>query len=571
MHDDPTRPWLAHYPAGIDWHAPLPEVAVTDLLDDAVRRWPKRPALEFMGRVIDYADFGALVDAFAAGLQRLGVGPGDHVGLYLPNTPHYPVAFFGALRAGATVVNYSPLDAERVLADKIADSRTDVLVTLDLATTLPQALRLLDTTRLRQLVIGAMADFSAAPDAVRAGLRQAGQLAAWTADARRVEFLGLLQHAAEPLRHPPADPRQALAVLQYTGGTTGRPKGAMLTHANLSAVAEQYFLTSQGTPPALTEGAERMLVVLPLFHIYALSVCLLFGVRSGAHLVLHPRFDPDAVIDDLQAKRISIFPGVPTMYIAVLQHPRAAEVDLRALKFCGSGGAPLPLEVAESFRALTGCPLNEGWGMTETAPGGTFTPLRGLRKPGSCGMPVPGLTVSIRALDDPARALPAGEAGELCVRGPNVMQGYWNAQQANADAFTPDGYFRSGDVARMDEDGCVYIVDRTKDMLLCGGFNVYPRVIEEAIYEHPAVAEVCVIGMPDAYRGQAPKAFVALKPGAPALTLDALRAFLAGRIGKHEMVAALELRDSLPKTAVGKLSKKELIEQERAAAGGGTR
>ncbi len=571
MHEDPARPWLAHYPAGIDWSAPLPQAPVTDLLDSAVRRWPALPALEFMGRVIDYAAFGELVDAFAAGLQRLGVGPGVHVGLYLPNTPHYAVAFFGVLRAGGTVVNYSPLDAERVLADKIDDSRTDVLVTLDLASLLPQALRLLDSTRLRELVIGNLADFSAAPGPVRAKLQQAGQLAAWQAGAGRNDFLGLLRHGEAPLRHPPGDPRATLAVLQYTGGTTGRPKGAMLSHANLSAVAEQYYLTTQGTPPALAEGAERMLVVLPLFHIYALSVCLLLGVRLGAHLVLHARFDPDAVIADLQDKRISIFPGVPTMYIAVLQHPRAAELDLRALKFCGSGGAPLPLEVAERFRQLTGCPLNEGWGMTETAPGGTFTPLHGLRKPGSCGMPVPGLTVSIRALDDPARALPPGEAGELCVRGPNVMQGYWNAPRANAEAFTPDGYFRSGDVARMDDDGCLYIVDRTKDMLLCGGFNVYPRIIEEAIYQHPAVAEACVIGVPDAYRGQAPKAFVALKPGAAPLSLDQLRAFLADRVGKHEMVAALELRDSLPKTAVGKLSKRELIEQERAAAAAGSR
>ncbi len=571
MHEDPARPWLAHYPAGIDWNAPLPQAPLTDLLDSAVRRWPALPALEFMGRVIDYADFGERVDACAAGLQRLGVGPGVHVGLYLPNTPHYAVAFFGVLRAGGTVVNYSPLDAGRVLADKIDDSRTDVLITLDLASLLPQALRLLDASRLRHLVIGNLADFSAAPAAVRARLQQAGQLTAWQADARRHDFLGLLRHGDAPLRHPPGDPRSRLAVLQYTGGTTGRPKGAMLTHANLSAVAEQYYLTSQGTPPALAEGAERMLVVLPLFHIYALSVCLLLGVRLGAHLVLHPRFDADAVVGDLQDKRISIFPGVPTMYIAVLQHPRAAELDLRALKFCGSGGAPLPLEVAERFRQLTGCPLNEGWGMTETAPGGTFTPLHGLRRPGSCGMPVPGLTASIRALDDPARALPPGEVGELCVSGPNVMQGYWNAPRANAEAFTPDGFFRSGDVARMDENGCLYIVDRTKDMLLCGGFNVYPRIIEEAIYEHPAVAEACVIGVPDAYRGQAPKAFVALKPGAPPLSLDELREFLAERVGKHELPAALELRDSLPKTAVGKLSKRDLIEQERTAAAAGSR
>ena len=560
-----SHPWLARYPAGMDWHAPLPASPVADLLDAAVERWPALPALEFMGRVIDYATFGRLVEDFAAGLQRLGVGPGVHVGLYLPNTPHYAIAFFGVMRSGGTVVNYSPLDAERVLAHKIDDSRTDVLVTLDLATLLPQMQRLLGATRLRHLVIGTMGDFGGAPAAIREGLNRAGQLADWTEDARQHAFLGLLENNRPLVRHTLGSPSDCLAVLQYTGGTTGLPKGAMLMHANLTAVTEQLFLTTQGDPPVLREGQERMLVVLPLFHIYALSVCLLLGVRLGAHLVLHPRFELDAAISDLQGKRISIFPGVPTMYTAVIQHPRVEELNLRSLRFCGSGGAPLPLEVAERFHQLTGCFLNEGWGMTETSPGGTFTPVNGLRKPGSCGMPVPGLVVSVRALDDPEREVALGEPGELCVKGPNVMAGYWNAPAASAAAFTRDGFFRSGDVARMDEDGCLFIVDRTKDMLLCGGYNVYPRIIEEAIYEHPSVAEVCVIGIADPYRGQAPKAFVALKAGAAPLTLDELRRFLSGRIGKHEMVAALELRDSLPKTPVGKLSKKDLIEQQRAA------
>ncbi len=354
-------------------------------------------------------------------------------------------------------------------------------------------------------------------------------------------------------------------MLQYTGGTTGLAKGAMLTHANLSAAAEQFYITTQGTPPLLTEGQERILVVLPLFHIYALSVCLLLGVRLGAQLVLHARFDLDAVMADLQDKRISVFPGVPTMYTAVAHHAKASQMDLRSLKFCGSGGAPLPAEVAQRFFALTGCKLNEGWGMTETSPAGTFTPVHGLRKAGSCGMPVPGVTLSLRALDDPAKEVAVGEPGELCIKGPNVMQGYWNAPEANQSAFTADGFFRSGDVARMDADGCFTIVDRTKDMLLCGGYNVYPRVIEEALHEHPSVFEACVIGIPDEYRGQSPKAFVALKPGAAPFTLEELKAFLGQRLGKHEMVQALEIRDSLPKTAVGKLSKKELIDEEAAA------
>jgi long-chain acyl-CoA synthetase len=559
-----NTPWTRNYPAGMAWDAELPLMPVPALLHEAVARWPDKPALEFMGQVISYREFGHQVERLAAGLQQQGVRPGVHVGLYLPNTPHYAMAFFAVLEAGGTVVNYSPLDAERMLVHKVEDSRTDMIFTLDLAALYPQMGRLLGLTRLKRLVVGSIGDFGAAPEATLAHLRQAGQLAEVPADARHVSFQQLLDNAAPLQRQPIADLKEAIAVLQYTGGTTGLPKGAMLTHANLSAAAAQFFITTQGTPPLLGEGQERMLVALPLFHIYALSVCLLLGVRLGAHLVLHTRFDLDAVMHDLQAKRISVLPGVPTMYTAIAQHPKASQMDLRSLKFCGSGGAPLPAEVAQRFFDLTGCHLNEGWGMTETSPTGTFTPVHGLRKAGSCGMPIPGITISLRALDDASREVPVGEPGELCIAGPNVMKGYWDAPEANASAFTADGLFRSGDIARMDEDGCFYIVDRSKDMLLCGGYNVYPRILEEAIYEHPSVGEVCVIGIPDDYRGQSPKAFVALKPGAAPFTIDELKAFLADRLGKHEMVQALEIRAELPKTPVGKLSKKALVDEEAA-------
>ena len=289
---------------------------------------------------------------------------------------------------------------------------------------------------------------------------------------------------------------------------------------------------------------------------------LLKGSLLGALMVLHARFDLDAAIKDLIDKKITLFCGVPTMYMAMASHPRVLAGELRSLQFCGSGGAPLPVEVANRFFELTGAQLCEGWGMTETSPTGTFTPARGMRKAGSCGMPIPNIELKFESLSEPGKEAAPGEPGELCIRGPNVMRGYWKNPEATAKSMTPDGFFRSGDVARMDEDGFVFIVDRTKDMLLCGGFNVYPRVIEEAIYEHPSVEEVCVIGIPDAYRGQSPKAFVKLKKGAETLTLDALKEFLKTRIGKHEMVAALELRADLPKSPVGKLLKRELIDEE---------
>ncbi|MEP7295869.1 MAG: long-chain fatty acid--CoA ligase [Burkholderiales bacterium] len=565
------HPWIKSYPEGVRWDAELPLMPVQQLLDDAVRRWPENPAIEFMGRTLTYRELGDLVNRAAKGFQDLGVGPGVHVGLFMPNTPHYPIAFFGVLKAGGIVVNYSPLDAERVLAHKIEDSETDLLVTLDLAALYPQMGRMLGTTRLKKLIVGNLADFAAQPAAVRAHLHGAGQLAPVTLDERNVSFEQLLATDGQYQAHALGDLTQAIVVLQYTGGTTGLPKGAMLTHANLTAACAQYLQTSQGTPLVLTEGVERALVVLPLFHIYALTVNLLYGIRLGALLVLHPRFDLDATINDLITKKITLFCGVPTMYMAMASHPRVKAGELRSLQFCGSGGAPLPVEVAQRFFDLTGAQLCEGWGMTETSPTGTFTPAHGMRKAGSCGMPIPNIELKFESLTEPGKEAAPGEPGELCIRGPNVMKGYWKNPEATAKSMTQDGFFRSGDVARMDEDGFVFIVDRTKDMLLCGGYNVYPRVIEEAIYEHPSVEEVCVIGIPDEYRGQSPKAFIKLKKDAPALTLDELKAFLKDRIGKHEMVQAMELRAELPKTAVGKLSKKELVDEEerkRAATTG---
>jgi len=556
------HPWIKSYPKGVRWDAELPLMPVQQLLDDAVKRWPDKPAIEFMGRTLTYREFGALADKAAKGFQQLGVGPGVHVGLYLPNTPHYPIAFFGVLKAGGTVVNYSPLDAERVLAHKVEDSETDFLVTLDMTVLYPQMARLLGASRLKKLIVGNLSDYAAHPAAVRAHLQGAGQLASVPIDDRHLSFEQLVANDGRYEPHALGDLKQAIAALQYTGGTTGLPKGAMLTHANLSAACAQYMEISQGDPRVLTEGVERALVVLPLFHIYALTVNLLFGVRLGALLVLHARFDLDAAINDLVDKKITIFAGVPTMYMAMAAHPKVQAGGLRSLQFCGSGGAPLPVEVAQRFYDLTGAQLCEGWGMTETSPTGTFTPAYGMRKAGSCGMPIPNIELKFESLTEPGKDAPPGEPGELCIRGPNVMKGYWKNPDATAKSMTPDGYFRSGDVARMDEDGFVFIVDRTKDMLLCGGYNVYPRVIEEAIYEHPSVEEVCVIGIPDEYRGQSPKAFLKLKKNAAPVTLDELKAFLKSRIGKHEMIAEMEVRAELPKSPVGKLLKKDLVDEE---------
>ena len=352
-----------------------------------------------------------------------------------------------------------------------------------------------------------------------------------------------------------------IALLQYTGGTTGKPKGAMLTHGNLSAACTIYKLWSD--PQRMSApGEDKVICVLPLFHIYALTAVMLRSLAEGNELLLRVRFDVATTLNDIEVKRATVFPGVPTMWIALANTPDIDKRDFSSLRYAASGGAALPVDVADRFQKLTGQRLGGGWGMTETSPAGTAMPREWSGKAGSVGLPLPGIVMDIVALDDPRRRLKPGEKGEIRIKGPNVTKGYWNAPEETAAAFV-DGYLLTGDIGYMDEDGYFYLVDRKKDMIISGGFNVYPRTIEEAIYEHPAVAEVIVIGVPDGYRGEAAKAFVQLKADAKPFTLDELRVFLADKIGRHEMPAHLEFRDALPKTAVGKLSKKELVEEER--------
>ena len=562
-----ARPWVKSYPPGVRWDAPIEVSSVQQILETAAARFPDRPALQFMDRRIAYAELNALADRAAAGFQKLGVGPGVHVGMFLPNTPHYVIAFFGVLKAGGTVVNYSPLDALSALEFKIGDSDADILVTVDLASLYPQAEALLAKTRLRALVVADFSEYAAAPGPVKAVMTSQGMLAEVRPDARRVAFRDLLDNDGRYTAHAVADPTDAVAVLAYTGGTTGAPKGAMLTHANLTAACSLYREVMSHGDDAMREGEERFLCVLPLFHIFSLTVVMLLGFRMGAELVIHPRFDPAAAARDIGLKKITVYLGVPTMHTAILALPDVGRMDFSSLRLCGSGGAPLPVALKERWDTVVGCPIVEGWGMTETSPIGTFTPRDAPVRPGSCGLPYPGTEMKLVDVADPARAVGIGERGEICVKGPNLMKGYWKKPEATAAAMTPDGYFRTGDVATIDADGYVAIVDRTKDMLLVGGFNVYPRNIEEAIWRHPSVEEVSVIGVPDELKGEIPKAFVKLKDGAPPLGLDELKAFLRDKLGKHEMIGALEIRAELPKTAVGKISKKDLRDAERARGG----
>lgn len=559
--------WERSYPPGVRWDIEIPDRPLYAILDDAVAAHGPRVAVDFLGKTITYTELGQLVDRAAAGFRRLGVVHGTRVGLFLPNAPHFVIAFFGVLKAGGIVVNMSPLDAAQELHHKATDSDAEIVVTLGLNALYPQMAKLLGTTSVQRIVVGTLQEMLPFPKNLLFPLIKRGDIARVPRDDHHTTFAVLLDNDGSGQAAPVTDPADEVAVLQYTGGTTGLPKAAMLTHRNLYAAHSIYREFCDGDEPTLGLGDDVFLAVLPLFHIFALQVNMLMGLSVGGRLILHPRFEIEAVLKDIDAKDPTVFPGVPAMYQAILNHPRSGRYDLSSLRLCISGGAPLPLETLERFQARTGTRITEGWGMTETSPAGTGNSQRSRYKEGSCGMPQPRIEIRVYDLETCTRVLPTGEKGEICIKGPNVMKGYWGKPEATAAAFNADGFFRTGDSGYIDEDGYVFLVDRIKDMLLVSGFNVYPRNIEEAIYQHPDVEEVIVIGIDDPKRGQAPKAFIKLRPDAPTLTLETLQEFLGDRIGRHEMVRALELRSQLPKTPVGKLSKKELYAEEKAKQG----
>jgi len=546
----PAHPWLKSYPPNVRWDAPIETTTLPALLARAVKDYGERPALEYRGQRISYRELGEFADRAAAAFIELGIGRDDAVGLYLPNTPYHPIGFFGALRAGARIVHLSPLDAERDLIYKLQDSGARTLVTTNLFRLLPTALKLLAQGHLDRVVIGDDGDW--------------GGVAEPFAESGKVISLGrLIERTTLPSSWPEIS-KSDIALLQYTGATTGLPKAAILTHANLTASVSSYRIWVAGQMPPGTPS-DRVIMVLPLFHIYGLSSVLLRHLAMGNELLLRPRFDVDTVLHDIEVNRATSFPAVPTMWVALVNHPGIEARDLSSLRVVASGGAPLPVEIAEAVQKLTGLPLTNGWGMTETSPAGISPPAGPIRKPGSIGFPLPGIVAEIVSLDDPRKVLGPNGLGELRVKGANVMPGYWNRPEDTAAAMI-DGFFLTGDIGYYDDDGYFFIVDRKRDMIISGGFNVYPLKIEYAIYEHPDVEEALVVGVPDAYRGEAAKAFVKLKAGAPEFGLEALREFLTNRLGRHELPTALEIRDSLPRTAVGKLSKKELIEEERRKA-----
>ncbi len=552
-------PWLASYPAGVSWDMPLTDAPAYALLDASVAAYPDHPCLEFLGRRWSYREVGDLVNRLAVGLQQLGVTQGTRIGLCLPNCPYYVISYFAILKAGGVVVNLNPLYAERELIHLLNDSAVETVITLDLALLHDKLFKLIGQCTLKRLIIGGMADCLPCAKSILFRLFKRGDVAKWQKDSQRLCWQELLAPTgARP--HPVAlEPHRDLAVLQYTGGTTGVAKGAMLSHANIYANTEQSAAWFVGAVP----GQERLLAVIPFFHVFAMTAAMNMAIKLGAEIIMLPRFDLRDVLKTMTRKKPTLFPAVPSIFTAILNDPALGRYSLSSIRRCISGGAPLPVEIKQRFEALTGCVLVEGYGLSETSPVATCNPLVGLNKAGSVGLPLPRTEISIRALDNPEQEVAASERGEVCIKGPQVMLGYWNRPEDTAKVMLPDGWLRTGDVGIMDEQGYISIVDRIKDMILYNGYNVYPRNVEEAIYLHPAVAECIVIGITDAKTGQAVKAFVKLRNG-HTLEAETLTEFLKDKLSPMERPRHIEFRAELPKTMIGKLNKKALIEEEAA-------
>jgi long-chain acyl-CoA synthetase len=557
---DASYQWLKHYPRGVDWQQNFSPAPLFELLDTAAIAYGRKTATNFLGKLLTYKEIVDAANRAAAGLQKLGIKKGSKVGLLMPNCPTFIIYYFGALKAGATVVNYNPLYTLEELTFQVRDSETEVMVTLDLKLLFDKVEALMQAGTLKRAVVASFPALLPGPKSVLFKLFKSKELAhplksemagKITLDDDLMQNDGKFQPVAN-------DPLNDVAVLQYTGGTTGTPKGAMLTHANVTINAQQ----GKAWATILKPGSERALAALPFFHVFAMTAVMNFALSQGAELIIMPRFVLDDAMKLIDKLKPTVMPGVPTMFIAMLNHPRLKSFDLSSLKFCLSGGAPLPVDVKQRFEQLTGCKLVEGYGLSEASPSVTCNPLDGPVKEGSIGQPLPGTIVSLRDLADPSKEVPRGEKGEICVKGPQVMKGYWKRPEETANQFVGD-YLRTGDVGIMDEEGFFFIVDRIKDLIICSGYNVYPRRVEEAIYEHPAVEEVTVIGIKDQYRGEAPKAFIKLKAGMTASEAD-IRKHLEAKLSKIELPAEIEFRDALPKTLIGKLSKKELKAEEAA-------
>jgi long-chain acyl-CoA synthetase len=559
-----TRPWIRHYEQGVPAHLEIPEQPLTWLLDCTTSRYPGRTALIYYGTRLSYAQFAHHAHRFAAALQRLGVHKGERVAIALPNIPQFPIAFYGALLAGAVVVPTNPLYTEREMQHQLADAGARVLVMLDTFYPVVRAIR--QQTPLDHIILTSPADFM--PPVLRA-LYPLSQRRARIPEPQLTHKELQDDHTLHIMHtrlqsHPgddrdvfsPLEPVQAvdLAVLQYTGGTTGLSKGAMLSHRNLLANAMQ----TRAWIPQAREGDEVVLCVAPFFHAYGLTVGMNFPLLAAASMVLLPRFKAQEVVKAIRRYHPTIFPGIPTMYLAVMKEAGKHPDDLRSIHYCISGAAPLPAQVQADFEAITGGRLVEGYGLSEASPVTHCNPLSEQCRTGSIGLPLPGVEAAI-VNQETGEPVSPGSVGELVVRGPNIMQGYWNRAEETSQTFR-NGWMRTGDLGKMDADGYFSIVERVKDVIIASGLKVYPREVEEVLFGHPAVAEVAVAGAVDAYRGETVAAFVVLKAGIGASedTRRELLQYCRQELAAYKVPTILEFRASLPRSLIGKVIRRAL-------------
>ena len=552
---DSLRPWIASYPEGIAWDAPIDQTPVHEQVLAACAKNPGALALDFLGGTTSFGELGEKIIAFAGALQsQFGVTKGSRVALMLPNTPFYPIAYYGVLRAGGTVVNCNPLYTVPELSHITANAGADIMVTLDLQQIYEKGEALQKAGHVKKLIVAHFPNALPLIKKILFSVAKRKDLAKPAYGANTISFEELLGRNDKP-GTVTIEAHKDIAVQQYTGGTTGIPKGALLTHANIAANVSQIDKWGDGLfyPPS------KVIAVLPFFHIFAMTVCLNVPLSNGIPVIMLPRFELKALLGVFARTKANVLPSVPTLLNAIARADTVTPEQLASLEVAISGGAALPDEVRHAFSKKSAkAVLAEGYGLTEASPVVCCAALRKPSKAMSIGLPLPG--TDIRFVDvDSGQVVGVGEDGELQVKGPQIMSGYYENPEASSEAFM-DGWLRTGDVGHMDEEGYVFLVDRIKDLIICSGFNVYPRTIEEALMTHEAVEEVNVIGVPDEYRGEAPVAYVKLRAGQSA-TDDSLKSFLKDKLNKIEMPKEIIFKDALPKTLIGKLSKKELREE----------
>ena len=555
----PDFPWFAHYEAQVPPTIEVPDITLHEFFERTVRDYPSNIATIFFGRRLTYAQLDEHANRFAAGLQSLGVQPGDRVAVILPNCPQFLIALYGALKAGAVAIPANPQYVSRELRQIFNDGDVRTVVALNLL--LPRLQEIVPETSLQRIVITSMQDYLSPLMSLMLTVKEGREGSGLSPQGDGIYlFTDLVRNSTVEYARSAATPDDT-ALFLYTGGTTGTPRGAMLSHRNLVANALQM---SAWVWDARPERKEVFLGVIPFFHSYGMTVVMNLAISVAASIVLLPRFTMKDVLRAIARFRPTIFPAVPTMYNSIAHHPLSARFDLRSIRVCISGAAPLPVEVAHAFESVTGARLVEGYGLTEASPVTHCNPIHGERREGSMGLPIP--NTEARIVDpETHEPLPPGEVGELAVRGPQVMQGYWGHADETA-AVVEDGWLYTGDMARMDEDGYFYIVDRKKDLILVGGYSVYPREVEDALYESGKVQEVVVVGVPDVKRGEGEvvKAYVVLTTDVDATSERELIKFAQQRLAPYKVPTKIEFRESLPKSNVGKYLRRELVAEELA-------